>query len=38
METVAAQAGSLESVELVRFVLFGEDDLEVHEAALEACV
>lgn len=34
METIAERAESLESVELVRFVLFGADDLDVHEEAL----
>lgn len=34
MRTVAGIAGDLENVRLVRFVLFGERDLEVHEKAL----
>ena len=34
LETVAQETGNLESVRLVRFVLFGDKDLEVHEEAL----
>jgi len=33
--TVFEEAQQLQSVRLIRFVLFGEDDLEVHERALE---
>jgi O-acetyl-ADP-ribose deacetylase (regulator of RNase III) len=34
MQTVREEAGGLERVRLVRFVLFGEKDLEVHERVL----
>lgn len=36
LETVVAKAPDLSTVELIRFVLFGENDLAVHEQALEA--
>jgi O-acetyl-ADP-ribose deacetylase (regulator of RNase III) len=34
LETIRGVAGSLERVRLVRFVLYGSSDLEVHEAVL----
>lgn len=34
LETVVEESGSLQHVRLIRFVLFGEKDLEAHERAL----
>lgn len=34
VRTVAAEAAALEHVRLIRFVLYGHDDLQVYEAAL----
>ena len=34
IKTVLEEAGRLESVRLIRFVLFGEEDFEVHERVL----
>ncbi len=36
LRTVVEEAGALRNVRLVRFVLFGEGDLEAHEEALSA--
>ena len=34
LQTIRDASGDLQSVRLVRFVLFGENDLEAHERAL----